>query len=416
MTCTRSTYAGLKRLFSFATLSVLILTAGARAQLSNDLDEDGLDDTLEQTLIDRHRPWLLYDSEESFWPSTLTWFVQRSNLDFCSEAHVVYTHEQLMANPRLAVSAVTSDPGCNAGQPQHSSFLATPQGTAYALDLLNSARGGMGPLPVGMYAHVVRVTGPIDRSCGRVVPAGTTAILVQYWQFFPMNESTFCQDHEGDWLRLDVYVASAAPHALMAIVYDPHGSAVRDRCLPLDAPLPSDGVPRCYLEEDAHEWWPSPQSGGTFERCEDGNGLGANIRAANVLNLGERYAPLVRWDQDPGTERLLALFFNGQWGQEGTNPRGPTARGEVHFPSPLAATAKYASPSSPAQWDLSGFTAADFARGSRYFPVRRVADAISSVAPGGVVLLHAGSYPEAGITIDTPMTLQSLDGTATIGQ
>ncbi|MCC6320589.1 MAG: hypothetical protein IT438_04035 [Phycisphaerales bacterium] len=415
----------MKRNPTVIAIILLSFTALALGQPANpaDLDEDGLADALEAQLIQRHRPVLHYNSDESHWPSTVTWFVQRSNLHYCNQNNVIFSRLELTNDPLLVLQGrVRPLPldGCFLASDVWSSVVKMPGETSFALDLLDADRGGMGPMPVGMYAHVVEVAGAIDRSCGRVINAGERAILVQYFQFFPMNETPFCLDHEGDWLRLDVYVESNPPYSLRAIVYDPHGSSAADRCR-WGSNLPADGIPDCYLESGSHEWWPCPTCPGTGEYCNFAWGDGVTYRAANILNLGERWAPLCSWDEEPDVERSLALFFNGGWGQEGENPSGPANRSEEVLPTPRAFVVRYVDASvNNSLLHSSTFIAENFLRGSRYYPSDTFAGVLGDHASGGVsdggtVVFLGGTYPE-NLTITKPMLLTTVRGPALIGE
>lgn len=405
---------------------VLMLIASASPLMAQDLDEDGLPDDLERELIDRHRPLLLYDNEEDFWPSTLTWFVQRSNLQFRCDTSLGVSYEYtliprstLQQDPWLALSACVNDSQCT-NSPQCANWIKDPALGQIFFDLLDSARTGQGPLPVGMYAHVVPIVGPVERPCfvnsptTVVIPAGQMAILLSYWQFFPHNEGRVCFDHEGDWLRLDVYLSMDSDHSLLAIIYDPHGSTKPDECL-FGTVLPDDGVPRCYIEDDSHEWYSGSGSGPCFS---DHDGDGVHIRAApgEIINLGERYAPLCEWFETPDLETSLALFFNGDWGAEGDNPAGPTTQAAWRYPSPIhgTATARYVDLAAP-QVNLSAYPDNHFAAGSRYFPYHTVAKGVAEVAPGGTVRVAPGVYPE-NMTISKAVTLEAMTGGVTIGK
>jgi len=401
------------KLFVRALLFTAFLNLAASLPAA-DLDEDGLDDTLEAMLIDRHRPHLYYDHREDDWPSSVLWFVQHSELTVGGDNVLVVSRSELEANPLRILD--------------FASRTKNPSGSDYHINIANESRSGEGPSPVGMYAHVVPLTGTVKYSDRPELPVGPDDLLIQYWQFFPFSDSQApfsLGDHEGDWLYLDVFVTRQPPHTLRYIVYHHHGDG---NCAPdvvpgnsstLDAiggivqqfvPLPADGIPRAYLDEGSHEWWALPCDSDDCDcfGADPHDGRGVNYRAENILNLGEAFAPM------PGSEPQLVLFFNGTWGQYGDSPRGPVL--QFYPSSPLLLG--YVDPSASA-WTQAGL-------GSRYHPFTGVGPAKSEVettlnvfarhAVSGTLRLRAGNYA-GNHTFDKPMTLELWgDGVATIGQ
>lgn len=388
-------------------------TAGAA-----DADEDGLDDALEAALIRQYRPYYYYDSANDKWPSSVTWFVSRAELwyrrPFPLAPVKVYTAAQLRANPRLILEAPIG-----IGGPSDSGVAPAP--SAYYLDPQSSvdSEGEGACVDVGCYAHVVPVVIP-DVYLGRgsypsLLPAGARqdAILVQYYQFFPYNDSQSLVggDHEGDWTYLDIYVSALSGNALIGYVYHHHGD---DTCRPtletyMGSPASNVGVncggapeiapgPQCFLEEDNHEWWPrAGDNDCTFwgtATNDRHDGQGVRYRVENVVNLGEQFAPTT----DPDGQ--LAIGFNGQWGNDtdgslnfGEAPKCITDGGEHFFPSlshshlPLVVVhmKQDASP-----WDGAGL-------GSRFHPVARLSDASGLLGSRGTIKISAGSYPAPAV-------------------
>jgi hypothetical protein len=249
-----------------------------------------------------------------------------------------------------------------------------------------------------------------------------TLKLIQYWQFMPYNDFTAPfggGDHEGDWMWIDLFVERACPHDLHFVVYHHHGD---DHCGPSlltfgslppptrPFPLPCNPanlarVPHCYLEANVHEWWPFASNGGECEFFEFDNpshdGGAGSIESQNVLNLGERYAPM------PGLEPQLILFFNGLWGHDHGFPNGPSVGPLRQLPpgypfAPLFVA--HVDPAAP-PWSNEGL-------GSRYHPFQTIAAAIdgpNAVMTGGRLLLAPREY--SGVSnLHRPMTLER-DGT-----
>src|SRR5438034_2394784 len=88
------------------TSMLLLLPAATLSQhtaFAMDIDEDGLDDAIEQSLINQYRPFLFFDSGEGlsdgYWPASVTWHVQHSELKHGD--NTIYTKDELINNPLL---------------------------------------------------------------------------------------------------------------------------------------------------------------------------------------------------------------------------------------------------------------------------------------------------------------------------
>ena len=418
-------------LVTLATASVCFIALPARAV---DVDEDSIDDALEQTLIDMYRPTLFYDSAQSIRPCSVEEFVRNSQLiwrlitpgDF--EDHVIFTEPQLEADPLLILSG-------GGGDIPRSNMIEHPHQSTFRINVADSFWHGPPPpiAPVGTYAHVVPLSGPLNYTNGGQIPVPPFSYhdvyLIQYFQFLPANDFHApgdMGDHEGDWLWVDLLVARTCPYDLIALVYHHHGD---DHCpptvqvfgsLPVQTqpyPLacdPANLVPpiQCFLEVDAHEWWHFASGGGEcsfvgFDNRSH-NGQGPAVQTQNVMNLGERYAPM------PGLEPQLILFFNGLWGHDHGFPNGPSPGplfqlppNYPHCPLVVAHVAPSAAP-----WNDDGL-------GSRYHPFTALADAIegpNAVKSGGRVLIAPGNYSGTD-TFTRAMRLEREGmGTVVIGQ
>ena len=198
-----------------------------------DLDEDGLEDGIEQMLIDRHRTQLVFEDDERHWPISASRFVRNSRLRWNTQPDRkfeygwlvdVYSEAELASDPRLIFQGADRRPG----DPRYSASTVAiyPARNEWYLDIKDSARGGIfpgsnGSEHEGMYAHVVTL------SDGRV--------LLQYWQLFPHNEAecgSDCGDHEGDW-----QVQRRFPHRPSARARKPPPRSVRSCSPPAFPPL-----------------------------------------------------------------------------------------------------------------------------------------------------------------------------------
>lgn len=367
-----------KRCFTSMIAGTFLFMGICCRALSADRDHDAIDDEVEQMLIDRHSPYLAFDSKNSHWPCSATWFVQHSEL---KGNGVFIDQPTLEAHPELVLQQ-------NFGG-ESSSFLCTSAGSGFSLDVVDIFRTGENAYlfseanrHVGMYAHVF------------LEPGDNSRIVVQYLQLFPFNDSQFPDlgfdthipgigevgfthigDHEGDWLMLEVYVRNdvSSNYPVERIVWHHHGDR---NCPPSvagsgeqwsigDVTFDHNGrTPLCYLEEGTHEWW--PYAGGEGEACpihkcfsvdpcfgflggceiefcftlpiyEDESHDGESpvkYQTANIPNLGEIWAPMPGTNGTPPLlDNLLVLHFNGTWGNfggdiEGESPRGPILQGD----------------------------------------------------------------------------------------
>ena len=295
----------------------------------NDQDYDGINDATEQTLIDQFRPRLYFDRGQSIWQMSIGQFVTNSSLDylqnFAPPVNVgVYTNAELISNPRLVILASILDHQSN--NRIYSSFASTSGSTRFNIDLNDTVRRGIsGPDAIGTYAKVSVLEQPVLYPERANRPVGQRGdYFIQYWQLFGYNDSCstifYDGDHEGDWVYMDVFI-NPSSLAIRAIVHHHHGSSCAVSIQPDEFPIPSDQVPRAYLERNDNEWWPDP----SVDDCTVGLPCAVHevtrliMRTENVRNVGERLRPM------PHLESQLFVLFNGEWGQGG-GPRSPMAQ------------------------------------------------------------------------------------------
>ena len=417
-----------KRYWFTCVLSLCSLTTAGRAA---DIDEDGIDDALEQTLIDMYRPVLHYDTSETVSPSTVEWFVRHSELIWRTSipGNPGPFDIQILTNAQLNDPANPESPllllQVGGGDLPFSSTTREPANVGFRINILDEFRFGPGVIDtVGMYVHVVQLTAPLQYVGGVSVPPPPADprnfYLIQYWQFLPFNDFQFTLDignHEGDWMWIDVFVDRDCPYTMRNIVYHHHGDSHCQQTLLSGGLLPPETepyplpcapqnvarIPQCYLESGAHEWWPEAGGGGECEFCvpciafapccaidcckdnPSHNGALASLRSQNVVNLGERFAPM------PGLEAQLVMHFNGLWGHNHGVPNGPSG-GPLRQESP-------GYPFSPlfvAHVDPAAEPWSSVGLGSRYHPFLSIEDAIDgpdAVLTSGRVLLAPQSFP-----------------------
>lgn len=419
-----------------------------------DLDEDGIDDDLEQMLINIYRPMLHYDNHETVSPVSVEWYIRHSELIWRTGIPGIPgpLDIQILSNAQLNDPNNPESPllllQVGGGDLPFSSTTREPADVGFRINVLDEFRFGPGVIDtVGMYAHVVQLKNLLlyqDNAAFWLIPQPPRDprdyYLIQYWQFLPYNDFQFTLDignHEGDWMWIDVFVRRECPYQIDYIVYHHHGddtscgvTILGDGFGPLPTqtephPLPCSPqnaarIPQCFLESGAHEWWPFASGGGECEFCvpcllfapccaidcckdnPSHNGTLGSLRSQNVLNIGERFAPM------PGVEPQLVMHFNGLWGHDHGIPNGPSG-GPLRQKSP-------GYPFSPlfvAHVDQAASPWTGVGLGSRYHPFPTLDEALNgvhAVETGGRLLMASGVY--GGIPVfNRPMRLER-DGSA----
>lgn len=438
---------------SLKSVAVFLLMATLLASVSraDDLDEDGIDDAVEQMLIDMYRPVLHYDPDENVRPASMEWYVRHSELIWQTQIQGFPLDIVVVSNSQL------NDPGDD-DSPLRLLFEATedvPSSMTFRslsepslrINVFDDFHSGPAPVqPIGMYAHVAPLAQALQYSNGPTIPPlpfnADDFLLLQYWQFFPFNDFQFELDignHEGDWMWIDVFVERTCPYPVRYVVYHHHGDS---ECAPMVLgagfnPLPPPSSPHplpcspnnmvpqldCFLEAGAHEWWPYGGNGGECEFCvpcvlfapccaidccpdnRPHRGTLLSMRSENVLNLGERFAPM------PEIEAQLVMLFNGLWGHDHGIPNGPSG-GPLHQESPgypfCPLMVGHVDPAADA-WSGAGL-------GSRYHPFTTLSEAIDGatrVETGGRLLIAPDHYP-GGLALTRPMRLEREGSTGKV--
>lgn len=407
-----------------------------------DTDEDRINDDWEELVIPVFAPEYRYDILEAYWPSSLTWHVQRSRLRKGNERDctgpTLFGQDQLGPNPLLVLTATRDGDYSDVrldDRGLHDYYLDLDDDDRYGETAAGSNREHLRP-ETGIFAHVLPVYGQVEVNGDAPdvpVPTSTdgrpSAILIQYWQFFSYNQADptgfDVGNHEGDWLFLEVYLIPfgdlRAPNRdwIQWTVHHHHGDgtcppSVRARNPSGDIhdslALTSDTHPIAYLEQDGHEWWPFSSLGSCGGRTHIGNGL--RYIPYNIINVGSRYAPMSRTNDTSfvRNERTLFLFFNGRWGTgncENTFSHGAAPPWSQYF-------FVHERPWSVVYVDTL-INNRGVAYGSRYYPYNDVEEAIeidsnkTHVRDGGLIRFGNGEFRGDGIgslRFDRPMTLQ----------
>ena len=260
------------------TVTLAFFTKHAMAQ---DLDQDGLDDAFEDSLLEKFRPFFAFAGNETFRPTDVRFYIQNSNLLKSGDENQspLIDVDTLRASPDAVLTAnlkgknFCSDtlPGPGSTQTCVSSLFLNRRQTDYRINPLahppgsstdNPARHGeewsqeLEQKNIGLFGHVVPVhlQNPFFDCHTRwtFVPEPESAplfIKVEYWQFFGYNSNDKpfdIGDHEGDWTSVQLLLkpipgdGRRAPSAtIVSVMMYAHGLEIRFNLMPSDSVLPS---------------------------------------------------------------------------------------------------------------------------------------------------------------------------------
>ncbi len=269
-----------------------------------DLNQNGMDDALEDVLLQRFAPVVILAPGESALPANVDWYLARAVLD-------------PVPAPKLAF---TRGLGIN---------QAALLGDWFAI--LRKERREPATLRPGVAARPGS-SDPRDWVVyGHVYSAQNGDWLLQYWFFYPFNDGHFFFDHEGDWEHITVRLDDAY-HPLGAF-YARHGD-----CAPgpwFDwARLTREGEhPVVLSARGTHASYPSASEARWYDRTCDTLDLsqaaargcriwrtGRDGGAGGVAGLGQRFEPragatFIGWPGEWGA--------TGAMGRSGGSPLGP---------------------------------------------------------------------------------------------
>jgi hypothetical protein len=252
-----------------------------------DRDGDGLDDRLEDALLQRYAPVVLLHPDEPALPASAGWILARAQLQ-----EAPGSSPRVMTASALGALAVLFRPG-STGADTRRARLRMPA----------EMRGGSAdPSDWTVYGHAYR--------------ARDGGILLQYWFLYAFNDAFWAFDHDGDWEHVTVKLDGAGrPEGAF---YSRHEDS---------APGPWFGWAELSREGDhpvvlsgrgTHASYPSPDEAPFWERtCNTADPRDAAARGCTVWrtwtsgergveNVGERGAP-----------RSPFLAWPGRWGTTG---------------------------------------------------------------------------------------------------
>jgi hypothetical protein len=246
-------------------------------------------DPADAALLDRWRPWVQYDSRESYRadsPAVLAdapgTTLRRQNGDGITKGSLA------------ALSATTYRPG-----------LEVRPG-----DYLAEA----GSQPVLEARHMHSLPGLGDKLVGRVCRDGDITWL-QYWFFYYYNPFAVIDNHEGDWELVQIGLDADGMPTLVTCAQHRHCQEWRWDALVHTAPagdvevpivFPALGSHATYFRAGAHWWgainWPDRHNGGTP-------------------------AERVRPDVIPIVDTTPWILWPGRWGGSSHSPKAPRCQG-----------------------------------------------------------------------------------------
>jgi hypothetical protein len=143
------------------------------ASPAEDLNGNGLDDALEQRLLERFAPTVLLAPGERALPANVDWYLARAQLDPDPEPELQVTQASLLGDwdavlrrMHRQVARLKPNPAARPGSADERDWV--------------------------VYGHVY--------------PAKGGGQNVQYWFFYPFNDFHWLFDHEGDWEHITIRV------------------------------------------------------------------------------------------------------------------------------------------------------------------------------------------------------------------
>ncbi len=339
---------------TWAISTSTLLCAFGSSVLADDRDQDGIDDALEQQLLDQFAPVINADQVcASSWVSGVpvpvdpSWFLRNGKV-------VLNGSSVLAVSPTLAdfianICTRADAPSTNIAflHPNNLWGFSTFGGdsTSWA----QAAQTG-----AGVFGRVWRPWGSYPN-----------LYSVQYFLLLSANQPTvMCAGfHDGDWLCFDYCVDTGWPGSgpfIRTAVLHNHGKQI---LLTRESIEFENGHPVVYLEPGVNEPWPNRSTASGYASWPDTNGFAKNWlwnegfgavneenvtsrhggsgcryrtnQSRSIRNVGEIGKPV---SDDP--ESQAVLLFSGKWGFEAggcwldaffdsDNPTGPAFNGKI---------------------------------------------------------------------------------------
>jgi len=245
---------------------------GPRPLALDDVDQDGLPDTVEAALAARFAPAVILDPQEANRPASIGWLFSRIG----GVGRLAAERERFPAEVRA---------------------------------------GSADPRDWVTYVHVY------PRTDGR--------INIQYWFFYPYNEGPLFFDHDSDWEHITVDVdPGGAPRGVYFAQHGNNnpgvyrawnevrkvGGTIGGTTGEHPLVLSARGTHASYADQASLAWFEHASSCAAADRCSDQ--VWRTWLGGGLVNIGERTAPL-------GAPEALA--YAGRWGSPGRFLRSRSA-------------------------------------------------------------------------------------------
>ncbi|BDG02165.1 hypothetical protein [Anaeromyxobacter oryzae] len=267
-----------------ALLLLVALAAPATAR-AVDRDGDGIDDALEDALLERHAPVVLLAPTEEALPASAEWLLARAEIETApGRPPRIMEASVLGAVGALVARAVPGldEPGAR-------------------LRVERAARAGSpDPAVWTVYGHAYRAAGG--------------GILLQYWFFYAFNDAFWAFDHEGDWEHVTVRLDAAARP--VGAWYARHEDSAPGEWFEWESLAREDGHPVVLAGRGTHASYALAGEAPAWERLcperDPARAAAAGCRVwrtdegGGIVNVGERGAP-----------RAAFLSWPGRWGTTG---------------------------------------------------------------------------------------------------
>jgi len=216
-----------------------------------DSDMDGIDDNLENRLLEKFRPYFYFSYEgrqDDYRPADIWRYIQLSDLHTDGDESGNYTYIQqseLFRNPRLILERDGKfGPADITRNKQKTNYRINPNENVNGQNESNPGRHGntwsevLAQKNIGLYGHVVpvKLNDPFRFSMDNVLTGtdpGQTYYKIEYWQFFGYNEANqgYIGNHEGDWTSVQV-LYDPSNDAIISTFHFAHGVKMQFNFLP----------------------------------------------------------------------------------------------------------------------------------------------------------------------------------------
>ncbi len=261
---------------------VLVIFSPLATAAAGDADNDGIPDSEEQELAERHSPILYFASGERLYPVEVEYFLENSDL------------KQFLGSERLVsqgpLSASEISPFTVPGEEYFLDFRPGSAGDEKVIEEYEKSESSLG---YTVYARVA-----LDSYSSKTV--------VQYWFFYAFNPGRL-NVHEGDWETVQVFLDSDGKPEFAAFSQHEGGELVAW------ADVEKSGAhPKVFVALGSHANYAKPFEGAV--------GLASDKVAANGTVLEPKdYEMVMLGEKGAGNHSAEQgwIDFSGHWGEYG---------------------------------------------------------------------------------------------------